>query len=158
MRSARAALFLASSLVTALAGCGTKSDVTGTAAVQSLVLAKGSNPFGASFSGSFDVLFDLGGYAGSPIKITAINLRITRGGSAILAKATFAADPSSPSLPLTLTPGAQTKVHYTIAENNADADVPVICGGAMSVEGSAQEDATTTTLPIFAMSATASGC
>jgi hypothetical protein len=145
-------------LVALSAACGTKTDATGTASIQSLTIAKGSNAFGVTLSGSFDVSFDLGGYAGSPIKITALNLRVTRGGATILPTVTFAATASSPGLPLTITPGAHTTLHYTLNEQHADADAATICAGPITVEGSAQEDATTTQLPIFAMSVTPSGC
>jgi hypothetical protein len=159
LRLLRAGSFGATLALAGGFGCVSQSQITLTASVSNASLAKSSNAFGTVVKGSFDVDFDLGQYVGQPVTVTGLNLRLSRGGAAIATSAQFALDATSPTLPLTLSAGSNGALHYTITLQSPSAsDLSALCAGAVTIDGSASQSATSAPIAIAGTAVAVSGC
>lgn len=138
-------------------GCGAKEDATLAVEARSVTLAKATSPFGDKLTGSLEVVFDLGNYAGDPITVESIALSLSRGGAPIVSAAKFET-PASTTFPFALSPGGRRAVSYTITrEGLTAAEVTELCAGPVTISGSARQ-AGRGQLAIGATPTTVSGC
>ncbi|MEP7052312.1 MAG: hypothetical protein ABJB12_18240 [Pseudomonadota bacterium] len=121
----------------ALAGCGDKSAVSLSANITAGSVTVESSVFGASASGSFDVLLALGPEASASRTVTPQNFQLVSESKAVLADQ-LPIETTTP-IPITLGKGESKTVSFTFKGSMVDHDTA--CAGPLSIVG-AVDDAT----------------
>jgi hypothetical protein len=132
------ARFAVVAVALALAGCGTKEDVSLAVYARGATLTKGTNAFGSKLDGAVDVVFDLGHYGNESVRVEAIQLGIYRGTTQLVPGAAFEL-PMGTTLPIDLAPGQQTTFHYTISKSSiTPEEATALCAGPVAINGTAK--------------------
>ncbi len=154
-------LWLGGALVTMpallAAGCGVKEDVTLLVSTQGLTLTKSKGAFDFRLDGTVDVVFEMGKYAGDPVRVEAISLQLQRGTTQIL-PTTRVEPPAGTSYPFDLAPGQRHALKYKITKDQlVGDDATVLCAGPVRVSGVVKQVGKPE-IPIFSDPIPVAGC
>lgn len=130
---------VAAALGLALAGCGSKEDVSLSVYARGATLTKGTNAFGSKLDGAVEIVFDLGKYGNESVTVEAIQLGIYRGNTQLVPGAAFELPPGT-TFPIKLDPGARTSFNYTITKTSITvAEAAALCAGPVMISGTAKQ-------------------
>ncbi|HLV66655.1 MAG TPA: hypothetical protein VKY73_12620 [Polyangiaceae bacterium] len=134
----RPLLIAALLLVGAGSGCGSKGAVSLSARVEAVELTVDDGPFGASLSGTFDLVLDLGGAAPEATTVSLGSFGVRNADGSVVDA--FSLD-ATPSFPLDLSPGDSVRVELAIAEPPLldEAEAELVCSGDVWISGSVSD-------------------
>ena len=118
-----------------LAGCGDKSAVSLSANITQGSVKVESNAFGASASGSFEMLFALGPEASGSQTVTPQNFQLLAQDKAVLADQ-LPIKTTTP-IPITIGKGESKTVDFSFTGSMVDHDAA--CAGLLSIVGSVND-------------------